>query len=270
MMMYVLYAIGGIIVLGFVFQALYWGFLDSGRATMSIAIIVLLAILIFNARGNLDLDLKTYLYLGGALLFVFYNIRNYGFLAILALLFLNYKLLTKDTHTVPQERTSNIQEAQVTTQPQREEVYNVKKKSLGEMIPVPKKQVKKELDYGSKIPEKYYIVKISTLNVRKKPNEKSEKITKLHKNKKIKVTRKNDDWFYIENVGWVHSKFLKVYTKKSVNQKYTWHCIARSDRASGWVERVGKQNAMNGALHQCNIRKSISSNCKITKCYKIN
>ena len=48
-----------------------------------------------------------------------------------------------------------------------------------------------------------------------------------------------------------------------------WHCSAKSERASGWVERVGKQNAISGALHQCEIRRQTSSACKIVNCYKI-
>lgn len=268
MMIYLLYTIGGIVAIGFVFSALYWGFLDSGRATMSITIMVLLVILIFNVRSSLDL--KTYLYLGAALLFVFYNIRDMGILAILVLLFLNYKLFTMDTATVSKEIIFSTQKTKMTNHLKKEEILNGENKPIKEMISIPTKKIKKELDYGNKIPEKYYVVKISTLNVRKKPDEKSEKITKLHKNKKIKVIRKSGAWFYAENLGWVHSKFLKVYTKKSIKYKYTWHCIARSDRASGWVERIGRQNSMNGALHQCNIRKPIDEICKITDCYKVN
>lgn len=265
--MYVLYAIGGIMALVFIYSALHWGFLDSGRATMSITIMVLLAILIFNVPKSLDF--KIYLYLAVALLFVFYNIRDMGILAILVLLFLNYKLFTMDTTTVPQETISGTQKTKMTNHLKREEILSVENKPTKEMILISKKKIKKELNYGNKIPAKYYVVKTSTLNVRKKPDEKSEKITKLHKNKKIKIIRKSGAWVYVENVGWVHSRFLKVYTKKSVKHKYTWHCIARSDRASGWVERVGKQNAMNGALHQCNIRRIGLSECKIIDCYKI-
>lgn len=58
--------------------------------------------------------------------------------------------------------------------------------------------------------------------------------------------------------------------KKKVKKSSTvWHCTAKSDRASGWVERVGLQNAKNGALHQCNIRRQTNSSCRITNCYKV-
>lgn len=58
--------------------------------------------------------------------------------------------------------------------------------------------------------------------------------------------------------------------KKKVKRSSTvWHCTAKSDRASGWVERVGLQNAKNGALKQCNIRRQTNSVCRITNCYKV-
>jgi tetratricopeptide (TPR) repeat protein len=58
--------------------------------------------------------------------------------------------------------------------------------------------------------------------------------------------------------------------KKKVKKSSTvWHCTAKSDRASGWVERVGLQNAKNGALKQCNMRRQTNSYCKITNCYKV-
>ena len=65
---------------------------------------------------------------------------------------------------------------------------------------------------------------------------------------------------------------LKKIKKKSAKKKssaHVYHCTARSDRASGWVERVGLQNAKNGALKQCNIRRQTSSSCRITNCYKV-
>ncbi len=58
--------------------------------------------------------------------------------------------------------------------------------------------------------------------------------------------------------------------KKKVKKSATvWHCTAKSKRASGWVERVGLQNAKNGALKQCNIRRQTNSVCQITNCYKV-
>lgn len=57
--------------------------------------------------------------------------------------------------------------------------------------------------------------------------------------------------------------------KKTKTSSTVWHCTAKSSRASGWVERVGLQNAKNGALHQCNIRRQTNSVCRITNCYKV-
>lgn len=62
---------------------------------------------------------------------------------------------------------------------------------------------------------------------------------------------------------------LKKIKKKNKKSSGVWHCTARSDRASGWVERVGLQNAKNGALKQCNMRRQTSSYCRITNCYKV-
>ncbi len=63
-------------------------------------------------------------------------------------------------------------------------------------------------------------------------------------------------------------KLTKKTTKKKSSGQ-VWHCTARSTRASGWVERVGLDNAKRGALKQCNIRRQTSSHCRITNCYKI-
>lgn len=63
-------------------------------------------------------------------------------------------------------------------------------------------------------------------------------------------------------------KLAKI--KKKVKKSATvWHCTAKSDRASGWVERVGLQNAKNGAIKQCNIRRQTNSYCHISNCYKV-
>lgn len=65
---------------------------------------------------------------------------------------------------------------------------------------------------------------------------------------------------------------LKKIKKKSTKKKSSgsvYHCTARSTRASGWVERVGLENAKRGALKQCNIRRQTSSYCRITNCYKV-
>jgi hypothetical protein len=123
----------------------------------------------------------------------------------------------------------------------------------------------------------YFYVKPKTLNVRKEPNKYSKKVHTLKRNDKLCVISKKSSWSYIKDKGWVNSNYLTKYApskkkKKTVTKKKdrsVWHCSAKSDRASGWVERVGKQNAMNGAIRQCNIRKVTNSTCKINNCYKI-
>lgn len=65
---------------------------------------------------------------------------------------------------------------------------------------------------------------------------------------------------------------LKKIKKKTVKKKSSgsvYHCTARSTRASGWVERVGLDNAKRGAIKQCNMRRQTNSYCRITNCYKV-
>jgi len=64
------------------------------------------------------------------------------------------------------------------------------------------------------------------------------------------------------------TKIKKKSTKKK-SSAHVYHCTARSDRASGWVERVGLQNTKNGAIKQCNMRRQTNSSCRITNCYKV-
>lgn len=120
----------------------------------------------------------------------------------------------------------------------------------------------------------YYYTNASSVNVRSRATTKSVKQDRLSKNKKVCVTKKRGSWYYIENKGWVLNKFLqktkvKKRKKKAKSDRSVWHCTARSDRASGWVERVGKENAKRGAIHQCTIRLQTSSPCRITNCYKL-
>lgn len=62
---------------------------------------------------------------------------------------------------------------------------------------------------------------------------------------------------------------IKKKSSKKKSSAHVYHCTARSTRASGWVERVGLQNAKNGALKQCNMRRQTSAYCRITNCYKV-
>ena len=97
----------------------------------------------------------------------------------------------------------------------------------------------KEGTYSIKVSKKGYKSKAFTVNL----NQNIRKTVKLTKIKK-KSTKK----------------------KSSAN---VYHCTARSERASGWVERVGLQNTKNGAIKQCNIRRQTNSTCRITNCYKV-
>ena len=123
-----------------------------------------------------------------------------------------------------------------------------------------------------------YYVNANSLNLRSSASSNSTVMKKLKRNAKVCITDTQGSWSYVENSGWVASKFLTKKLKKTQTKKKTvtkkkdravWHCEAKSQRARGWVERVGKQNAMNGAIRQCNLRKVTNSTCKISNCYKL-
>ena len=123
-----------------------------------------------------------------------------------------------------------------------------------------------------------YYINANSLNLRSSASSNSTVMKKLKRNTKVCIEYTQGSWSYIENSGWVASKFLTKKLKKTQTKKKTvaknkdravWHCEAKSQRATGWVERVGKQNAMNGAIRQCNIRKVTNSTCKISNCYKL-
>jgi serine/threonine protein kinase len=106
---------------------------------------------------------------------------------------------------------------------------------------------------------------------------------------KTTTNYKGTKWAYIDYnglQGWVIARSIApvgtpIYTKKKVKKQVkkkkktyrkssgsnVWYCEARSARASGWVRKVGKQNAINGALRQCNMRRQTSSRCRITNCH---
>lgn len=106
-----------------------------------------------------------------------------------------------------------------------------------------------------------YIKDTYTKGIRLKKGSYSIKVSKKgYKSKEFTVNLNKD----IDK-----SVKLKKIQKKKKKSSTVWHCTARSDRASGWVERVGLQNAKNGAIKQCNIRRQTNSYCKITNCYKV-
>ncbi len=129
-----------------------------------------------------------------------------------------------------------------------------------------------------------YFYTTSKVNLRSNSNKNSTILGKIKKSEKVCVMRSYGSWKYIKNKGWIYAKFLikdseykknktkKAKTKKAKVKKRkdtsVWHCVARSQRASGWVERIGKQNSMRGALKQCEMRRQTSSVCKIVNCYK--
>jgi len=125
----------------------------------------------------------------------------------------------------------------------------------------------------------YYYVQTNNLNIRAYASATGHVVGKVHKNDKLCITKEDGDWYYIANDGWVYNKYLsKQKAKKQELKKkklvkkdvYVWHCSASSTRASGWVERIGKQNAINGALHQCEIRRVTHQSCTIDNCYRVN
>lgn len=128
-----------------------------------------------------------------------------------------------------------------------------------------------------KEPCNYYYVQTNNLNVRSESNSRSSVVDKVNINEKLCITKKEAPWYYILDTGWVHNKYLAdkkvadTLVKKRLDKKgvSVWHCKASSERASGWVERVGKQNAMNGALHQCEIRRVSKVKCSVDNCYQV-
>ena len=150
---------------------------------------------------------------------------------------------------------------------------NVKRKPVFHSVAV-KKNVENNYD-NSATECSYYYCNASSVNVRSKPSMQGSKQQRLKLNKRVCVTRQYGSWSYIGNKGWVLSKFLqKTRVKKAPQVKRrdsaVWRCTARSSRgAKGWVERVGKENAKRGALHQCKIYSRTNVPCKISNCYKL-
>lgn len=106
-----------------------------------------------------------------------------------------------------------------------------------------------------------YIKEVYTDGIRLKKGKYTLKISKKgYKSKEITIDLNQDIKKSV--------KLTKIQNKPKKSST-VWHCTAKSDRASGWVERVGLQNAKNGALHQCNIRRQTNSQCRITNCYKV-
>jgi len=155
---------------------------------------------------------------------------------------------------------------------------------------------KKELLSQKKGPL-YKVINVSrndTLNVRTNPYVTSNnKIGELQPYTsgfyvvKTTVNYKGVRWAYINYnglIGWVIARSIEEvgassYRKKTIPKKKTytkkrkstssrvWYCKAKSERASGWVRKVGKQNAINGAIRQCNNRRQTSSRCRIIDCH---
>lgn len=120
----------------------------------------------------------------------------------------------------------------------------------------------------------YYYINATSVNIRSRSTTRSVKSGRLSKNKKVCVTKKRGSWYYIKSKGWVLNKYLQktkvTKRKKQVKRdRSVWHCTARSVRASGWVERVGKENAKRGALQQCTMRLQTNTPCRITNCYRL-
>jgi len=153
----------------------------------------------------------------------------------------------------------------------------------------------------------YYIVNADRLNVRAYASTTARRVARLLRNAKVCVTQKKGKWAYVKGKGWVYMRYLspssaavkgtpsttvvsKEMTKNSTHKVHPqsvhkhvsrqkksvrkhkpvviWHCMARSKRASGWVEKIGLAAAKKGALHQCEIRRQTEVPCRIVTCYK--
>jgi len=140
--------------------------------------------------------------------------------------------------------------------------------------------IEKEKLYNSKEVTKtcnYYYVQVNKLHIRGRSSSSGMKIGSVRKNSKVCITKIKNGWSYIDGKGWVSSQYLskkKIVMKKSKKAiqkvKHVWRCEAKSERASGWVESIGKQNAMNGAIRQCEIRRVTTQKCVVDDCYIIN
>ncbi len=123
----------------------------------------------------------------------------------------------------------------------------------------------------------YYYIQANKLHIRARASSTGRKVGSVSKNTKVCITKTKKGWSYIDGRGWVSSKFLsenrvkkmKKLKKKQVSKKAVWHCKAASQRASGWVEKLGKQNAIRGAIRQCELRRQTSTKCRIVNCYKL-
>ena len=144
---------------------------------------------------------------------------------------------------------------------------------------------------------KYKVINVAsndTLNVRSNPYVASRnKVGELQPYAsgfyviKTTINYKGTKWAYIDYnglSGWVVARSIaqvgtstyvkrkKRKKKKHVQHKSSrssniWYCKAKSKRASGWVRKVGRQNAMNGAIRQCNNRRQTYSRCRIVDCH---
>jgi len=146
--------------------------------------------------------------------------------------------------------------------------------------------VKRKESAGVSTKSCQFYVSTSALKVRSGASKSASSIGTIPKHKKVCVLQKKNGWMYVKNNGWVYGRYLltesaykkkiqqsklkkKVVKKTTKQDRSVWHCEARSKRASGWVEKVGKQNAIKGALYQCEIRRVTEIPCRINHCYRI-
>jgi hypothetical protein len=143
----------------------------------------------------------------------------------------------------------------------------------------------------------YYYVVAKSLNIRTNASIAAYKKGKLHRSERVCIDETRRGWAHLRNKdGWVALRYLSkkssdlipksnirkkqithVSHKQSIHsanksrkkkQAIVWHCIAKAKRASGWVERLGLENAKKGALYQCEIRRQENEPCRIVSCYK--
>lgn len=171
------------------------------------------------------------------------------------------------------EKTSK-QNVQVSIE---KKVYKSKVMGVDDNIKSSHKLKNMNKNFEKKVPSCTYYYTTSNVRIRRNASRNSAILGTIKKSTKVCIVKNLNSWKYVQNKGWIYGKFLisvsKYKRKKKIVKSYidksVWHCEAKSKRASGWVERVGKKNAMNGALYQCQIRRQTSSKCKIIHCYKL-
>jgi hypothetical protein len=215
--------------------------------------------------------------LWGALGYGVYAIFTENFLPILGAGILGWVLIFTghSSHKNPMDTKKKTK-----TQTVRSVEYKQETKIIRNQVKKHEVSIKKEKPHNSIEVTKtchYYYIGVNKLYIRGESSSLGLKIGSVRKNSKVCITKTKNGWSYIDGKGWVFSKYLskkKFVMKKSKKAMkkvtHVWRCEAKSERASGWVEKVGKKNAMSGAIRQCEKRRVTMQRCVVDDCYIIN